>query len=105
TFGPGVAAMRMRTCGLLLAPAALCLLAGVLGVGISFLFVASPNPEDAEAGRVGLVASAVLLGFGGVLLFGAVAATRRPDRPQVWRSFFWWGVVAAIMVIPSGSLF
>jgi hypothetical protein len=97
--------MQRRTCGLLLAPAALCLLAGVLGAGISFLFVTSPNNEDAEAGRVGLVASVVLLALGGVSLAGAVAATWPADRPQVWRSFFWWGVVAAIMVIPTGLLF
>jgi hypothetical protein len=108
--------MRRRICGLLLVPAALCLLAGVLGVGISLLFVISPNNENAEfvispnnenaeAGRIGLVASVVLLAVGGVSLASAVAATLPADRPQVWRSFFWWGVVAAIMVIPTGLLF
>jgi hypothetical protein len=97
--------MRMCIYGLLLAPAALCLLAGVLGGVISLLFAGSPNTEDAEAGRVGLITSAVLLGLGGLPLLTAVAATRRADRARLWSSFFWWGVVAAVMVVPTGLLF
>lgn len=97
--------MRTRACGLLLCLAALCLLAAVLGTGISFLFVSSSNREDAEAGHVGVAASAILVALGSPALLMAVAVAPPSSRTQLWRSFLRWLLVAAMMVIPTGVLF
>ena len=97
--------MRYLICGLLLTTAAFCLLAGALGIGLGFYFAFSPNNEENAVGSMALVASALLLGLAIASLLSAVTGTPWRDRPRTWQSFTWWGIVAAIMVIPSGLLF
>jgi hypothetical protein len=90
---------------LLLAPSALSLLAGMLGLAVSVLYLNSGGKDEVNAGRVGLAASAVLLALGGLLLLAAFALTYPSDRRRLWRAFFRWTIVAAIMVIPTALLF
>jgi hypothetical protein len=95
----------MRNYSLLLAPSALCLLAGSLGFCISCDFLGSALKDEINAGRVGLVAAAILLACGGLSLLAAwVLALCCNDRFP-WSLFLRWVVVAAIMVIPTALLF
>src|SRR5262245_59475867 len=95
----------MRPCHLLLGPSAFCLLAGALGLGISCLFLDSSSADNASMGRIGVVAAALLLVYGGVSLLAALGLASGSDRPWLLSSFFRWLVVAAIMVIPTALLF
>lgn len=97
--------MRSRPSNLLFALAAFGLLDGALVAGRSVLLITSTHEEVVEVGRVGLIASAVLLGIGGASLACAWVGTLPADRPRAWRSLFWWGCVAAVMVIPTAVLF
>lgn len=89
----------------LLAPSALSLLAGVLGLAVSSLGLSSGSKDELKAGRIGLAASAVLFTLGGVLLLSALALASTSDRARLWRAFFRWLIVAAFMVIPTALLF
>jgi hypothetical protein len=89
----------------LLGPAAFCLLAGVLGIGISALFLTSPHKDELNAGRVGLVAGAVLLGYGSLSLGLAFALAHPSRRTGLRVSFRRWMVVAAVMLVPTAVLF
>jgi hypothetical protein len=100
-----VARMQMPGYNFLLAPSALSLLAGVLGLAVSALCLSSGGKDEVNAGRVGLAASTVLLALGGLLLLAAFALASPPDRRRLWRAFFRWMIVAAIMVIPTALLF
>jgi hypothetical protein len=89
----------------LLAPSALCVLAGVLGLAASTLCLNSGGKDEVNAGWVGVLVSTALLVLGGLLLLAVVAVTSHSDRGRLWWRFFRWLIVAAIMVIPTALLF
>ena len=95
----------MRVCNLLLGPSAFCLLAGVLGLGISCRLLGSSLEEEVNAGKVGLLAAAVLLSLGGLSLAAAFALAGRAYRRELVSAAVRWTVVAAIMMIPTALLF
>lgn len=95
--------MTTRTRGLLLGPAAFCLLAGALGLGLSSHCLGSSHKDDVNAGRIGLFAAVGLLVAGGAFL--TAAFVRCPNRRGLIPVFVRWVVAAAVMVIPTAVLF
>jgi hypothetical protein len=100
-----VVAMRMLIAHFFTGLSAHCLLAGVIGFGISCLVQSSPDKDSMNLGSAGLLLSSGFLALGGVA-FLSTRMLMNNVAPRWFRpTFLQWLGVAGLMVIPTILLF